>query len=115
MRWSLWEYEGAYTRFYAGCDKLAQASIDSRLEVLLELGNMAREPYSKPVRDGIFELRSQRGARVLYFFQPDHKIVVVLGVIKNQRKLDKDDIRNAIKLKQLAEACEELKHVNTTH
>ena len=115
MEWTLWEFEDSYTSFYAGCDKLGQASIDSRLEKLLEQGNKARAPISKPVRDGIFELRSQRGARVLYFFQPDRKIVVVLGVIKDQRKLEKADINTAVKRKQVAIACEELKYVSKTH
>lgn len=115
MPWTLWEYEDAYTSFYAGCDMLGQASIDSRLEKLLEEGNQARAPVSKHVRDGIFELRSQRGARVLYFFQPDRKIVVVLGVIKDQRKLNPADINTALKRKLLAIACEELKLVSKTH
>ena len=115
MKWTLWEYEDSYTSFYAGCDKLVQASVDSRLEILLEQGNEARAPVSKHVREGVFELRSQRGARVLYFFQPDRKIVVVLGVIKDQRKLNPADINTALKRKQLAIACEELKLVSQTH
>ena len=116
MAWTLWEFEDAYTSFYENdCDKRMRASRDERLDVLLDKGNTAREPYSKPVRDGVFEFRSQRGARVFYFFQPQQKIVVVLGVIKDQRKLDPKDIDKAVKRKKLAEACEELKRVEQTH
>lgn len=41
------------------------------LGILQEKGNMLREPYSKHLDDGIFELRCKFGSditRVLYFF-----------------------------------------------
>ena len=48
-----------------------------RLLELLELkGNELREPYSKSILDGIFEIRAKQGtdaARVLYFFVENKK------------------------------------------
>lgn len=41
------------------------------LELLEEKGNRLREPYSKSIDDGIFEIRCKIGrnaVRVLYFF-----------------------------------------------
>ena len=41
------------------------------LVILQEKGNQLREPYSKHVEDGIFELRCKFGSditRVMYFF-----------------------------------------------
>ena len=41
------------------------------IELLQEKGNQLREPYSKHLDDGIFELRCKVGSnitRVLYFF-----------------------------------------------
>ena len=41
------------------------------LKVLQEQGNRLREPYSKHLEDGIFEVRGKVGSdisRVLYFF-----------------------------------------------
>lgn len=116
MEWTLWEYENAYTSFLENeCDTRMRASIDNRLEKLLLKGNQAREPESKNLRDGIFELRAQRGGRLLYFFHPGKKIIVVLGILKDQKKVASKDIDEAIRRKQLAEAEEELSHVTKVH
>jgi putative component of toxin-antitoxin plasmid stabilization module len=109
--WTLWEYLGAYTSFIEGCDASMRASIENRLERLMQLGNEAREPISKPVRDGIFELRSQRGGRLLYYFRPGKKIIVVLGFVKDQRKLLEADIKLALQRRQQAEAEQEKANV----
>ena len=48
-----------------------QAKIFRNLELLSARGNELREPYSKHLTDGIFELRtkvSSNISRVLYFF-----------------------------------------------
>ena len=48
-----------------------RAKIFGLLGSLQEKGNMIREPYSKHIGDGIFELRCKFGSditRVLYFF-----------------------------------------------
>ena len=48
-----------------------RAKIFGLLGILQEKGNMIREPYSKHIGDGIFELRCKFGSditRVLYFF-----------------------------------------------
>lgn len=48
-----------------------RAKIFGLLGILQEKGNMIREPYSKHIGDGIFELRCKFGndiTRVLYFF-----------------------------------------------
>lgn len=47
-----------------------QAKVVGSLEVLSEKGNMLREPYSKHLDDGIFELRCKVASdivRLLYF------------------------------------------------
>ena len=47
-----------------------RAKLSSLMEILEEYGNLLREPYSKYLRDGIFELRCQSGnniSRILYF------------------------------------------------
>ena len=46
------------------------------LNVLQEKGNQLREPYSKHLEDGIFEVRGKIGndiSRVLYFFYINEK------------------------------------------
>lgn len=60
---------------------------------LLELnGPQLREPYSKPLEDGIFELRTKQGAditRVLYFFVIGKKVVLTNGFVKKTQKTPK--------------------------
>ena len=48
-----------------------RAKLIGMMEILEEKGNMLREPYSKSLGEGIFELRCKFGndiTRVLYFF-----------------------------------------------
>lgn len=56
-----------------------RAKIFGLLGILQEKGNMLREPYSKHLDDGIFELRCKSGSditRVLYFFYYEGKIIL---------------------------------------
>ena len=61
-----------------------------RLLTLLELeGNNLREPYSKNIGDGIYEIRAIQGSnitRVLYFFVVGHKIILTNGFVKKTNK-----------------------------
>ena len=66
-----------------------RAKIFGLLGILQEKGNMLREPYSKHLDDGIFELRCKVGndiSRVLYFFYYNGKIIMTNGFVKKTRK-----------------------------
>lgn len=67
-----------------------------RLIMLLEQnGNELREPYSKPLEDGIFELRAKQGTditRVLYFFVIGRKIIMTNGFAKKTQKTPQSEI-----------------------
>lgn len=55
------------------------------MKLLQEKGNQLREPYTKYLNDGIFEIRGKIGSdisRVLYFFYYGGKIIVTNGFIK---------------------------------
>ena len=68
------------------------------LEILQEKGNLLREPYSKHLEDGIFEIRGKVGtdiSRVLYFFFYDRKIILTSGFIKKSQKTPKKEIQMA--------------------
>ena len=57
--------------FILAQDVKMQAKIFMALEFLEEKGPMLREPFSKPLGEGIFEVRAKQGtdiSRVLYFF-----------------------------------------------
>ena len=59
---------------------------------------LLREPYSKPLGDGIFELRAKVGtdiSRVLYFFYYEGKIIMTNGFVKKTQKTPKEEIQIA--------------------
>ena len=100
--WKLHQYGTAYDDIYEQCDTKLKARIDARLNKLCLKGNQARAPISKPVEDGIFELRASSGkvqARFLYFFRPKKVIVVAVGLFKAQSKIPRADIEKAKKIK----------------
>ena len=81
--------------------KLA-AKVARDLELLETFGPALREPQSKYLRDGIFELRTRQSTnhvRSFYFFHHDSRIIVTHGIIKQQRRTPSRDIRQAIAYK----------------
>ena len=75
-----------------------RAKIYGLMSILQEKGNMLREPYSKHLEDGIFELRCKFGSditRVLYFFYYEGKIIMTNGFVKKTQKTPKEEIQIA--------------------
>ena len=70
-------------------DNKMRAKLFKLLVLLEETGNELREPYSKFLDDGIFELRAAQGGnitRILYFFVVGRKIILTHGFTKKTRK-----------------------------
>lgn len=66
-----------------------RAKMVGMLLILQEKGNQLREPYSKYLEDGIFEIRGKVGtdiSRILYFFYSEGKIILTNGFVKKSRK-----------------------------
>lgn len=66
-----------------------QAKSLRAIDLLETNGNLMREPMSKALRNGIFELRVKFGSdisRVLYFFFVGRKIILTNGFIKKTQK-----------------------------
>ena len=75
-----------------------KAKIFGMLVILQEKGNRLREPYSKHVEDGIFELWCKFGSditRVMYFFFDRGKIILTNGFVKKTQKTPKKEIERA--------------------
>ena len=69
-----------------------RAKMVGLLEWLEEKDNQLREPYSKMLDDGIFEIRCTVGnniTRVVYFFYYEGKIILTNGFIKKTQKTPK--------------------------
>lgn len=64
-----------------------QQRVFKGMELLELYGIHLREPHSKALKNGIFELRVQFGSdipRILYFFYVDRKIIFTNGFMKKQ-------------------------------
>ena len=83
--------DGTYPaeEFILSQDVKMRAKLFRLLELLEEKGNTLREPYSKSLDDGIFEIRAKQGSnitRVLYYFYIGNKIILTNGFIKKSQK-----------------------------
>lgn len=79
-------------------DTKMRAKIFMALEFLEEKGPALREPFSKPLGDGIFEIRAKQGSnisRVLYFFVIGRKIILTNGFVKKTAKTPPGEIERA--------------------
>ena len=86
--------------FLLSLDKKMRAKMARTVVILSENGTALREPYSKFLGDGIFELRAKVGSditRVLYFFYLDGKIILTNGFIKKTQVTPKSEIDRAKK------------------
>jgi phage-related protein len=72
------------------------------LVILAEQGNNLREPYSKAMGNGLFELRVRFAgdiARIFNFFCIDSKIILTNGFVKKTQKTPQSEIDLALKYK----------------
>lgn len=86
--------------FLASLDKKMRAKLLMDIDLLEENGPLLREPYSKHLDDGIFEIRAKQGSditRVLYFFFVGKKIILTNGFTKKTQKTPQSEIATAKK------------------
>lgn len=89
--------------FLKNIDTKMRAKAVKEIQILSEYGNKLREPYSKHIQDGIFELRIKFASdisRIFYFFFDGDKIILTNGFIKKTQKTPKEEIEKAIKYKE---------------
>ena len=85
-------------KFLENVNPKMRAKIYGLLEILQEKGNRLREPYSKYLGNGIFELRGKVGSnntRVLYFFYHNGKIILTNGFVKKTQKTPRAELEKA--------------------
>lgn len=89
--------------FINSLDDKMSAKVYRLLMMVSDNGPELREPYSKHLEDGIFELRAKIGSditRVLYFFFGTRCIVLTNGFIKKTQKTPKPEIEKAKKYRK---------------
>ncbi len=80
-----------------------KAKVVANLHLLEEYGNYAREPLSKELEDGIFEIRTIVGndiVRIMYFFDKGKVIIATNGFIKKKQKTPKSEIEKAKQIRK---------------
>ena len=88
--------------FLDSLDIKMRAKALKEIMILHELGTAVREPYSKPIEDGLLELRIKFASnitRIFYFFFVGDKIVLTSGFIKKAQKTPKNEIEKAMRYK----------------
>lgn len=73
------------------------------VSLLQDYGNELREPYSKSMGEGLFELRIKAAsdiARIFYFFFVGKKIILTSGFIKKAQKTPPQELERAYSYKQ---------------
>ncbi len=84
--------------FLLSLDKKMRTKLLVEIHMLASNGPELREPYSKYVNEGIFELRAKSGSdisRVLYFFMVGRRIILTNGFIKKSQKTPSREIERA--------------------
>ena len=67
--------------------------------LLEQFGTQLTLPYSKHMKDGIYELRIQQSnnlARVFYFFVVGYKVILTNGFIKKTKKTPPSELDKAL-------------------
>ena len=62
------------------------------IRLLQERGNTIREPRSKALGNGLYELRGKQ-VRIFYIFFPGRRVVLLDGIIKKQDRIPSGDLR----------------------
>ncbi|MCD7887479.1 MAG: type II toxin-antitoxin system RelE/ParE family toxin [Clostridiales bacterium] len=84
--------------FMQSLDVKMRAKMARAVMMLETNGGELREPISRPLGDGIYELRAQVGnniSRVLYFFFVGNQAILTNGFIKKTQKTPRREIDRA--------------------
>ena len=81
--------------FIDNLDKKMRVKALGCIDILAEFGNTLREPYSKAIGRGLFELRIKFAGditRIFYFFVVDNKIILTNGFVKKTQRTPPKEI-----------------------
>ena len=104
MEWSVSYYETEngdmpVREFINSLPLKLEAKAYWEIGLLEQFGTNLTMPYSKYMKDGIYELRIQHAnnnARIFYFFVIEQKIILTNGFIKKSRKTPPGELDKAL-------------------
>jgi len=88
--------------FLDNLDPNMRAKAVGSIAILAEFGNNLREPYTKKIGKGLFELRINYSgdiSRIFYFFAKGSRIILTNGFIKKTQKTPESEKAIAKKYK----------------
>ncbi len=92
----------AFLEGLAGEDRVDALAL---LKLLAESGNALRMPHSKPLGEGLFELRG-RQVRIFYVFRRGHRVVLLDGMIKKRGDIPSAVLKRMRRYQRELEAAE---------
>jgi hypothetical protein len=96
VRWVV-EFTEEIRVWYVGLTPAGKAAADRSLERLATQGNMLRMPHSRPLDDGLYELRftcERVNRRITYVFEPSRH-AIMLTTFHKQRQNERAEILRA--------------------
>lgn len=96
MRWTV-EFSEEVRIWYTRLSPAGKAATDRILERLEAQGNLLRMPHSRPLGDGLYELRftcENVARRITYVFDPGRK-AVTLTTFRKQRQNERAEVLRA--------------------
>lgn len=99
MDWKLEQYRDSRGRkpieeFIKSLPLEEQARVSAGLSYLQQVGNQTREPLSKSLSDGLFELRV-KAQRIFFCFRPGRTILLLHAFSKKTRKTPLRELQTA--------------------
>lgn len=89
--------------FLHSLNEKLRAKVFHSMKLLEMNGFLLREPFSKYLKEDIYELRVQQAnnaVRILYFFIVGNSVVFTNGFVKKTQKTPKEEIELAIKYRK---------------
>lgn len=89
--------------FLRGLTGDAKVEAIAVLKLVAERGNLLREPISKALGNGLFELRGRTsGVRIFYTFKPGRVVVLLDGLIKKRGDIPARELKRLRSLRKEA-------------
>lgn len=107
MGWEIQLYESTngqkpVEKFIRSLQPHTVAKLRNQLNLLAEFGPSLGMPHTKPIGNGLVELRirGKEEVRILYVFMSGNTVVILHGFKKKTMAISKQDLRIAIQRKQ---------------
>lgn len=88
------------SEFISSLNKVMRFKLLHQLDLLELYGNHPKGDFTKPLGDGIFEVRAQNKTditRILFFFDKNRKIILTNGFVKKTQRLPASELETAKK------------------